>query len=259
MDRIRIIAAACVALAGLAAIQSPATAEDAAAPPPERGTCYSLTYRQLQAPSLPAAASAVECDQRHTYEVTGVFTVPASIAKRGINSMAVVAWSHRQCLTSVSRYPGRTHGRWYMPNRAFRSFYFLPSKSRWVNGVRSLVCGGAGMNPKWNNVVVATSSIRSESGGPSRFQAICARYWPKKGKLLYRRCNLRNSFPAIAELTVGTPTQRFPGHDKVMKMARKASMRVLRGAPGYWTVYAATKKNWKRGNRLVRVFSPHGI
>lgn len=72
-------------------------------------------------------------------------------------------------------------------------------------------------------MALATYSIRSTGDGPSRFQAICARYWPKKNKLAYKRCNHRNSFPAIADLSLGAPTQKFPGRDKVMKMARKAA------------------------------------
>lgn len=128
---------------------TPASAADPA--PVATGQCATLTYAQITEKSLPDDLASIPCDQLHTFEVTGVFTVPDHLAAQGWDSTAVSALLATKCEVLSTTYQPQRLG-WNMPNRAFSGVAFRPTQPQWDAGARWYVCGGTGYDANYQDV-----------------------------------------------------------------------------------------------------------
>ena len=235
---------------------TPASAADPA--PVATGQCATLTYAQITEKSLPDDLASIPCDQLHTFEVTGVFTVPDHLAAQGWDSMAVSALLATKCEVVSTTYPPQRLG-WNMPNRAFSGVAFRPTQPQWDAGARWYVCGGTGYDANYQDVHAYRGTARSAS---YPFQVMCAIRNPATGAVTAADCAEPDATPRVTVTSLGWPDEEsmpFPGHDAVMARAAVVGEQQLGGLPGFWSATAtSTEKYWNLGFRLVWIYSPTG-
>ena len=217
---------------------------------PEVGACRNLSRTAIAAPSN--AGKLVSCTEPHNAETFAAGKLPAELAHRDYDDIALDQWAYKTCGAALSEHLGATDS---VVMRAILSWvWFRPSEKAWDKGARWYRCdvigGGAGSR-RYLDLPTTTQGLMAKR--PDDHWMTCARGSnPDGGAKL--PCSKPHNWRAVTVIKVGEPDDPYPGDAAVAKKSKDFCASSVAAVLGYPTDYdyAFTwfhEAEWKAGNR----------